>query len=322
MNPKDVSRREMLRQAARVASLGVAAGCVPDWVFPNAGGEWPSVDPACEVDAGGEGGSNDAAGAAVPPTVVAVMRAGSVVEGRDPTTGAISYDAQPDIVQFMIDAALSALAGGVDNPWSVLLPDYATGMRVGLKVNCLNASLPTSPAVISAIIASLQRYLSIAPADLIVWDRRLDEMTRNTGYTSAAFGGARLVGTVNSTSDPGGPGYGANPCATIAGNQPRVSQILTEMTDVTINVPVLKTHGVSGVTGAMKNIFRDHRYPWKLPRYVAHGAPSSLRHGAHPRGPSPHHHRRASSGHRGRHLVASGFDSVPNSGFSRSRGAR
>ena len=44
-------------------------------------------------------------------------------------------------------------------------------------------------------------------------------------------------------------------CGRIAGKSPRLSRILTDLTDFTVNCPVLKTHGVSGVTGALKNIY-------------------------------------------------------------------
>jgi uncharacterized protein (DUF362 family) len=143
----------------------------------------------------------------------------------------------------------------VDNPWPVLLPTYAKGNRIGLKVNCLNGNLPTSPAVISAVVKSLTDKLGVNPNDIIVWDRRLDELTRNPGYTRAGLGGAQMMGTVNSTTDAAGPGYSETFCGVICSKPPRISKILTEMTDITINFPVLKTHDVSGITGALKNIY-------------------------------------------------------------------
>ena len=41
----------------------------------------------------------------------------------------------------------------------------------------------------------------------------------------------------------------------VEGSIPKFSRILTRETDITINCPVLKSHGVSGVTGALKNIY-------------------------------------------------------------------
>jgi uncharacterized protein (DUF362 family) len=192
--------------------------------------------------------------------VVEVYREDSVLMSADGQTATM----QTDKVQLMVDAALSALAtavsvpaGSVENPWNVLLPDYTDGMRIGLKVNCLSRGTPTSPAVISAIIASLKTHLKIAPTNIIVWDRHGDELARNVGYTTEAFGGAQILGTWTTATDKTGPGYEDGACGTFAGEDgslPRLSRILTERTDLTINCAVLKKH-ISGVTGAMKNIY-------------------------------------------------------------------
>jgi uncharacterized protein (DUF362 family) len=156
----------------------------------------------------------------------------------------------------MIDTALTSLAGGADNPWPTLLPTYQTGMRIGLKVNCLNSKLPTSPAVVRAIIRSLTTKLGVDPSTIVVWDRRLDELINAGKYTAEDLQGAQMVGTVNSTTDASGPGYYGNAaCSVVEGSTPKLSRILTRDTDITINCPVLKSHGVSGVTGALKNIY-------------------------------------------------------------------
>jgi len=88
-----------------------------------------------------------------------------------------------------------------------------------------------------------------------VWDRRLDELTNTGRYAENHLLGARLVGTVRSTGDGAGPGYADTSFGTFQGSTPRLSRILLEETDVTINLPVLKMHGQSGVTGALKNIY-------------------------------------------------------------------
>jgi uncharacterized protein (DUF362 family) len=245
---KRVTRRELLADAARVAaaaSLGSLAAC-----FPDVGGKWPYIGPECVDDTPlpVQGASR----------VVEVYREDSVVDAPD-SLGRIKPTIQADKVQLMVDAALSALAGGADggtdNPWPTLLPDYKPGQRIGLKVNCLNSTVPTSAALILAIVKNLTQKLGVNPNDIIVWDRRLDELTRNPGYTRTGLGGAQMMGTVTSTEDASGPGYSETFCGVIANKPPRLSRILTEMTDLTINCPVLKTHDVSGVTGALKNIY-------------------------------------------------------------------
>jgi uncharacterized protein (DUF362 family) len=160
-------------------------------------------------------------------------------------------------VQLMLDAALSALAGGDGSPWTVLLPDYTKGMKIGIKANCLSALMSPSSALIGAIAASLKRDLAIDPSLVVVWDRSSNELLRNPGYDSESLGGAQILGTQNLV-DASGPGHTDQTCGTFAGSSgspPRLSRILSEQTHLTINCAVLKTHERAGISGAMKNIF-------------------------------------------------------------------
>ena len=246
-----MTRREILTGAAgaaAAASLGGIAGC-----FPSVGGQWPEVATCgCTTPDGGGAATDEPQPVPLQgtSTVVTIQRDDSIdARGK-------SID-QPQLgaVQSMVDAVLSALAGGAANPWSVLLPEATSCTRIGLKVNCLNPYFPTSPAVVRAIITSLQTKLNTCPANIVVWDRRLDELKGAGKYTDADLQGARLVGTVNSTTNNGGPGYSSNFFGTFQGSTPRLSRILTEQTDVTINCPVLKAHNQSGVTAGLKNIY-------------------------------------------------------------------
>ncbi len=239
------TRREILigaASAAAAASLSHLAGC-----FPSVGGSWPacaSLEGASGVD-----------GAQPSP----VAGASTVVTVQNPDSLDATYkssgQAQIDAIQGMVDTALSTLAGGADNPWPILLPTYVSGTRIGLKVNCLNSYLPTSPAIVRAIIQSLITRLGVSPSNITVWDRRLDELTNAGKYSADDLQGATLVGTVASTTDASGPGYTLPACSLVGGGAPRLSRIVTDQTDLTINCPVLKSHGVAGVTAGLKNIF-------------------------------------------------------------------
>lgn len=236
MAPRDAkTRREFLEYAVRAAgaaSVAGIAGC-----FPEVGGQWPHVSDACL-----ESGE-----AIVPsPRVSEVYCEESVVTKPE-------YAVQAEKVRPMLDAALAGLAASRPELWQQVFPDFTSRTRIGIKVNCLNGSCSTSVPLVKALVDVLRESLDVAADRIVVWDRRLDELKRS-GFTQEAVG-APVVGTLNAISDPGGPGYGDPICGFVGGKTPRLSRILTDLTDVTINVPVLKTHDVSGVTAAFKNIY-------------------------------------------------------------------
>jgi uncharacterized protein (DUF362 family) len=238
--------------AAAATSLGSLAGC-----FPKIGGEWPDASAqvistcGCSTPDGGGATSNENQPAPVAgtSTVVTIRRDDSV-----DATGQSVEQPYLDVVAGMVDAVLSALAGGAANPWSVILPEAGPCTRIGLKVNCLNPSFPTSPAIVRAMIKSLVTHLQVCPGNILVWDRRGDELVTGR-YTDEHLQGARLIGTVKDLKDLHGPGYSHEFFGTFQGATPLLSRILTEQTDVTINCPVLKKHNQSGITGALKNIY-------------------------------------------------------------------
>jgi uncharacterized protein (DUF362 family) len=251
-----ITRREILAgaaSAAAAASVSGIAGC-----FPGVGGKWPDASPdaysTCGCNPPDGGGATSAEDQPAPvagaSTVVTIQRDDSI-----DATGKSLHQPQLDIVQSMVDRVLSALAGGAANPWSVILPTASPCTRIGLKVNCLNTFFATSPAIVRAIIKSLVSNAKICPGNIIVWDRRLDELTGAGQYTDEHLQEARLLGTVNSPKDLHGPGYSHEFFGTFQGSTPLLSRILTEQTDITINCPVLKTHNQSGVTAALKNIY-------------------------------------------------------------------
>ncbi len=242
------SRREFLTTVARVgagAAVTGISGC-----FPDVGGSWPEVQAACQQsDAGVEAEASS--------RVVEVFRADSVVDVGGDDSDAVKMVVNDEVVRPMLDELLLSLTEGAADPWRVILPDFHRSMRIGIKVNCLNEMVPTSVALVKTLVQSLRESLDIDGQQILVWDRRLDELVPPAPRKlfDAEELGVRVVGTVNSAGGTGGPGYSEPICGAVAGRTPRLSRILTEMTDVTINCPVLKTHGVSGVTAALKNIY-------------------------------------------------------------------
>jgi hypothetical protein len=282
-------------KAAAAATVAGVAGCFrsSDNQKPDAGAKIDAGS-RCSIADGGSAGQTGMP-KTVSPAVVEVMREDSLAVGTKaqilPDVVAEMLNAGIDALaeqvrSFASQAALDAgtdevptgnpgLDGGVANPWTTLLPKYQPGQRIGIKVNCLGV-VATSPALVRALIASLRDRLGVDPKNIVVWDRYLLDLTGNGKYTEEDLAGARAIGNLLHGPDPtkgeneddpsltDGHGYGDSICEAprgqvatdnSAGSFPRLSRILTDETDFTINCTVFKSHNVSGITGALKSAY-------------------------------------------------------------------
>lgn len=226
-----LSRRSLLVGGA---ALGAVA-CLPE-----ADGVWPSE---CKTLCS----SN-------PPSVTMGLpsEAGRVIEVKDDglTSGG-------KLVSSAVGPALKRLVLGLTGKadlkaaWAVLLPGWAVGQVVGIKVNVLNQRVPTHPEVVLALVDQLKEGLGLTASDIVVWDRRLDELTR-AGFTSQAMG-ATVEGTWEDAKTKGsGRGYELGTTC-VAGRTSHLSNILTRRVSHLVNLAVMKRHTESGYTGVMKN---------------------------------------------------------------------
>ena len=239
-----VTRRNFLEKSAAAATVvaagGALAGCPADDPDPptfDGLGQLPDQGPPSELG----------------PDITVVKKS-SVVDVKD-STAMNGRNPDPSKVKAMLAAGLKKLSGASDlaGAWKVLLPGIGASNKIGIKVNCLSASFSNSPVVVKALVDTLVADLGVPAKNIIVWDRRTDELTRGK-FSSSAVGGVQVLGTITSTSDSSGPGYETT-THSVNGQTTHLSKILTERTDVTINLPLLKTHEISGATGAMKNTY-------------------------------------------------------------------
>ncbi|MDZ7373708.1 MAG: DUF362 domain-containing protein [candidate division KSB1 bacterium] len=156
-----------------------------------------------------------------------------------------------DILGAMLDRAICELAGEKD-PAAALAKYIHPEDVVGLKVNTLGlrqvAGTPYVShfmAVAEVLTGRLARIIG-KPERVVVWDRNNGDL-QSAGYRINVEGeGMRCYGTQDTV------GYDDQDYA--AGERrTRFSRILTQHTTALINVPVVKTHPWSGVTGALKN---------------------------------------------------------------------
>jgi uncharacterized protein (DUF362 family) len=146
----------------------------------------------------------------------------------------------PEVLGQMLDAAITRLTGLPDanTAWQGL---FDPGERIALKVNTAGSSVWTHVPLVTAITDRLQA-IGVPPEQITVYDRSSREL-RGAGFKTNRDGpGVRCYGTDDSYSGQ----------ATVTGQATRLSDILMQA-DALINVPLLKQHGLSGFTFALKN---------------------------------------------------------------------
>jgi len=146
----------------------------------------------------------------------------------------------------LLDRAMQTLFDR-DHPveaWSRLV---RPGDKVGLKVNALGGrGLASNLQLVEAICERLQEA-GIKAVDIVVWDHDTDEMER-AGFRIAMGGsGVQCFGTDRVDYEQELVTHGS------VGS--RLSRILTQRSNVLINLPVLKDHDGAGVTIALKNMY-------------------------------------------------------------------
>jgi uncharacterized protein (DUF362 family) len=121
------------------------------------------------------------------------------------------------------------------------------GEVVGLKVNCLaGRGASTSVALVDAICERLQQA-GVPARNIVIWDRLNDDLDGAGFRVATASGKIRCLGNdaAGYESDLAAHGSAAS----------LLSKTLTQTCDAVINMPVLKDHGIVGVTMALKNLF-------------------------------------------------------------------
>jgi uncharacterized protein (DUF362 family) len=115
---------------------------------------------------------------------------------------------------------------------------------VGIKVNCLaGKGASTSGALVDAICERLQQA-GIPEDKIIIWDR-LESDLESGGFRSRKK--LRCIGNDSA-------GY-EDELAVFGEVGSLLSRTLTRSCDAIINVPVLKDHGITGMTAALKSFF-------------------------------------------------------------------
>ncbi len=149
-----------------------------------------------------------------------------------------------EVVATMVNAGVAAFFGAAspEAAWRLV---FKPGMRVGLKINLLGRPLAYTAPEVTAAVARGAIAAGVKPGDVLVWDRHKEHFPPTAYVLGQGTLGEQVVA---------GADYDVAKGARTSGGVCGIDRIVTERTDVTINLPVLKDHGGSGVTLALKNI--------------------------------------------------------------------
>ena len=146
----------------------------------------------------------------------------------------------------VLDWAMQSLYAS-DSPAAAWRKVVRPGEVVGLKVNCLSGKgASTSTILVEAICERLQQA-GIPQKDIVVWDRL------NSDLESGGFKVATRKDRIRSIGNDEA-GYDMD-LAVNGSVGSLISNTMAKICDAVINLPVLKDHGIVGVTLAMKNLF-------------------------------------------------------------------
>jgi uncharacterized protein (DUF362 family) len=253
--------RRTFVQRTCIASAGLLVGGIPvlgddEVVLPQA----PPID------------VHEAPPAKKSPLGMPGLYPGRVVELHDARSIVGNRVAQPAI-RGMLEQGLRELTGEKTAPaaWAKFVEPHDV---VGVKINPSGApACCSSPELVREIIRGVQSA-GVPIQNMIVYDRFGDEMDLGS-YQLLMPPGVRVVGVQSSRLDHAG--YDANVYAQVdffgewETRSYMASIVANELTKI-INVPTLKDHSASGVTGCLKNVgygtfnnvARSHKEPYSF----------------------------------------------------------
>ena len=232
----DADRRRFLLTAGSLAALasGCSSSCGSTRSAGGSLGDKPSSAPAKGPDPPPK------------PRVVVVRVKKALTQG---------YDADRGAIRAMLGAGLAALAGASDGV-AGLRRYLRAGQTVGLKVNGLAGRNAATHVELVDELSLLLRQMGIAGSQQIAFDRFASDLTASRFKLNQGGDGYRCTGN-------DALGYEDEPTV-MPSSASRLARVLTERVDVVVNLPVLKQHMLSGMSGALKNQFGCIHNPNKM----------------------------------------------------------
>ncbi len=164
----------------------------------------------------------------------------------DPSTATSKVVIARDRMAQALDTAMQSFFDR-DDPIEAWRQVVRPGEVVGLKVNCLaGKGLSTTPELVDVISERLQQA-GVGKDHIVIWDRQ------NSDLEDAGFG---IITSGSGVRAFGNDAIGFEPhLQTFGSAGSLLCRTLTRVCDAVINLPVLKDHGITGVSLALKNLF-------------------------------------------------------------------
>lgn len=154
------------------------------------------------------------------------------------------------VLEKMLDRSMATLTGkpsGKEGWKSLFKPTDI----VGIKVNCLfGKGVSTRPEVTNAVALGLISA-GVKPENIIIWDRSTGDLIK-VGYKPNKSGEG-----IQCYADDGDWGE----TITQGAFKGRITKIISEKVTAFVNVPILKTHGITGISCALKNHYGSFDNP-------------------------------------------------------------
>src|SRR5437868_1961191 len=197
---------------------------------------------------------------------------GRVVEVRDPAAIVHNRVSQP-VVRRLLEQAMRELTGesSVGAAWAKFVEPKDI---VGIKINPSGApACCSSPEIVREIISAVQS-VGVPARNIVVYDRYSYEIDIGS-YQALLTPGVRVVGIQDGFVDTSGYDPNVYCDANFFGEwetRSYMASIVAHGVTKIINVPTMKDHSASGVTGCLKNlgygtfnnVARSHRAPYSF----------------------------------------------------------
>jgi len=165
------------------------------------------------------------------------------------------YDADRGALRAMLGAGLAALAGTPDGV-AGLRRYFQAGQTVGLKVNGLAGRNAATHVELVDELSALLQQMGIGGHQQVAFDRFASDLTASGFKLNERGDSYRCTGN-------DALGYEEEPTV-MPSTASRLARVLTERVDAVLNLPVLKQHMLSGMSGALKNQFGCIHNPNKM----------------------------------------------------------